>query len=127
MTGSQAARQKSTGPREGIVERTASFADRVVRLSFHLPSGPAGWEIGKQVVRAAMSVGANVEESQGAESKPDFLHKLKIARKECRETKYFLTRIANADLIPRERLKEIIDEADQLRRILTTIIMNSGG
>ncbi len=110
-----------------IAERTAAFADRVIKLSFRLPNNPAGWEIGKQVVRAAMSVGANVEEAQGAESKADFLHKMKIARKECREAKYSLTRIVNADLITRERLEGLIDEADQLVRILTTIILNTGG
>ncbi len=72
-----------------------------------------------------MSVGANVEEAQGGERKADFLHKLRMARKECREAKYFLSRIANADLIAPDRLAAIFDEADQLTRILTAIIVNT--
>ena len=118
--------RKDNGPRD-IVERTAEFADRVIKLCLALPNNPAGWEIGKQLIRAAMSVGANVEEAQGGESKADFLHKMKIARKECREAKYFLIRVTNAELIPRDRLEAITDEADQLVRILTAIIRNAGG
>ena len=74
-----------------------------------------------------MSVGANVEEAQAGESTADFLHKMKIARKECREARYFLVRVANAELVHRDRLDKIIDEADQLVRILTAIIRNTGG
>jgi hypothetical protein len=50
---------------------------------------------------------------------------MRLARKECREAKYFLTRIVNADLIAANRLVPIIDEADQLMRILTAIIVNT--
>jgi len=116
--------QRRDGPRD-IVERTAAFADRIIKLSFALPNNAAGWEIGKQLVRAGMSVGANVEEAQGGESKADFLHKMRLARKECRETAYFLNRIVNANLIAADRLVPIIDEADQLTRILTAIIVNT--
>jgi four helix bundle protein len=116
--------QRCDNPRD-IVERTAEFADRIIKLSFALPNNAAGWEIGKQLVRAGMSVGANVEEAQGGESRADFLHKMRVARKECREAKYFLNRIANSEFIARDRLVPIIDEADQLVRILTAIIVNS--
>jgi four helix bundle protein len=108
-----------------IGERTAAFADRVIKLSFALPNSPAGWEIAEQVVQAGMSVGANVEEAQGGESTADFLHKTRIARKECREARYFIQRIANAALVPPDRLDELADEADQLLRTLTTIIRNT--
>jgi len=111
--------------RRNIVKRTAMFADRIVKLSFALPNNAAGWEIGRQLVRAGMSVGANVEEAQGGESKADFLHKMRIARKECRETRYFLKRVANGNLIATSRLDRITDEADQLVRILTAIIVSS--
>lgn len=108
-----------------IVERTAAFADRIVKMSFALPNKPAGWEIGKQVIRAGLSVGANVEEAQAGESKADFIHKMKIARKECREVRYFLARVAAAELLPRPRLRDLQDEGDQLLRILTSIIKNT--
>ncbi len=116
--------QRCDNPRD-IVERTAEFADRIIKLSFALPSNAVGWEIGRPLVRAGMSVGANVEEAQGGESKADFLHKMRIARKECREAKYFLNRVANGELIAAKRVGSIIDEADQLVRILTAIIVNA--
>jgi len=122
-----ASTETETAAPPDIVDRTAALADRVIKMSFVLPNNVAAWEIGKQVVRAAMSVGANVEEAQAGESKADFIHKMKIARKECRESRYFLVRIAKAELLPPAKLESLIDEADQLVRILTAIIRNSRG
>lgn len=101
------------------------FADRVIALTRALPEDFVGRELGRQLIRAGASVGANVEEAQGGESTADFLHKLRIARKECREAKYFLTRIANANLVAPSRLDDLIDEAGQLLRILTAIIRST--
>lgn len=126
MTTSDTQSPDGACPRD-IVERTAAFADRVIQLSFALPGNVAGWEIGRQIVRSGASVGANVEEAQGGESRADFLHKMKIARKECREVKYFLVRVANAELVRRDRMDGIIEEADQLVPILTAIIRKTGG
>ena len=84
MTALNHEEQRHDGRRD-IVKRTAPLADRVIKLSFALPNNAAGWEIGKQLVRAGMSVGANVEEAQDGESRTDFLHKMRVARKECRE------------------------------------------
>ena len=126
MTEGESTLRDRAAPRD-IVERTAKFADRVIKLCLSLPRNVAGWEMGKQLIRAGTSVGANVEEAQGGESKADFVHKMKVARKECREAQYFLKRIANAELLPAKRLEEIIDEADQLRRILTAIFRNTRG
>lgn len=110
---------------QDIVPRTAAFADRVVKVSIALSGDVVGKELAWQLVRAGTSVGANVEESQAGESVRDFLHKLRIARKECREAKYFLARIANAGFVSVKRLDGLIDEADQLTRILTAIIRNT--
>lgn len=112
-------------PPADIVERTAAFADRIVKMSSALPNKPAGWVIGRQIIRAGLSVGANVEEAQAGESRADFIHKMKISRKECREACYFLTRIVAAELLPEQRLQDLQDEADQLLRILTSIIKNT--
>ena len=108
-----------------IVARTAEFADRVIALTRVLPDDFVGRELGRQLIRAGTSVGANVEEAQGGESTADFLHKLRIARKECREAGYFLARIANAKLVAPTRLDDLTDEAGQLLRILTAIIRST--
>ncbi|MEK7757773.1 MAG: four helix bundle protein [Planctomycetota bacterium] len=113
------------GGQLGIVDRTAEFADRIIQLCLALPSNSVGWEIGRQLIRAGTSVGANVEEAQAGESKADFIHKMRIARKECREARFFLRRIANAKLIQQRRLESLLGEVEQILLILTTIILRA--
>ncbi len=108
-----------------IVSRTAKFADRIIQLCLALPNHCVGWEIGRQLVRAGMSVGANVEEAQAAESKADFIHKMRIARKECREARFFLGRISKAELVAQRRLGSLQGEAGEIVRVLTTIILRA--
>lgn len=74
-----------------------------------------------QLLRSGTSIGANVEESQAAQSRADFLSKLSIACKEARETHYWLRLLASSDIVAEIRLTELIDEANQLVAILTTI------
>ena len=107
-----------------IQERTFEFAIRVVRLVNRLPRTVAGVEIGRQVVRSATSVGSNVEEADAAESKRDFIHKMSIAHKEARETRYWL-RIIQATLLDDDEIQALIQESDELVRILYTIIENA--
>ena len=112
------------GRRFDIQERTFRFAVRVVKLVNQLPRTTAGSEIGKQVVRSATSVGANVEEADAAESKRDFIHKMSIAHKEARETRYWL-RVVRATLLQDDPIGALIQESDELVRILYTIIKNA--
>ena len=81
--------------------------------------------IAQQVMRAGTSVGANVEEAQGSQSKKDFTRRMNIARAEAREVLYWLRLIKETELIPIERMGEIITEADELVRILTMIVKRS--
>lgn len=69
-----------------------------------------------------MSVGANYEEAQGAESRTDFAHKLQLSLKELRESHYWLRLLAEARKVPPERLTDIIDESTQLRAILSKAV-----
>ncbi len=107
-----------------IQERTFEFAVQVVKLVNRLPRNTAGFEIGKQVVRSATSIGANVEEADAAESKQDFIHKMSIAHKEARETRYWL-RIIRAVLLDDDQSQAMIQESDELVRILYTIVKNA--
>ncbi len=112
------------GQKFDIQERTFKFAVRVVKLLNRLPRTTAGFEIGKQVVRSATSIGSNVEEADAAESKQDFIHKMSIAHKETRETRYWL-RIVRAALLDDDELRALIQESDELVRILYTIVENA--
>lgn len=67
-------------------DRFYKFALKAIKLVGTLPKNIAGYEIGKQLVRAAMSVSGNYEEARGAYTKPDFAFKLSICFKEARES-----------------------------------------
>jgi four helix bundle protein len=105
-------------------KRTFQFAVRVVSLVRSLPRTLEARELGRQLLRSGTSVGANVEEADGAESKRDFVHKMSIARKEARETCYWL-RLLQVTGQEKEESEALLGEADQLVRILTAIIRNA--
>jgi four helix bundle protein len=107
-----------------IQERTFEFAVREVRLVNRLPRTVAGIEISRQVVRAATSIGSNVEEADAAESKRDFIHKMSIAHKEARETRYWL-HVVKAALLDDDEVQALIQESDEPVRILYTIVENA--
>lgn len=107
-----------------IQDRAFQFAVRVVKLVNRLPRTVAGIEVGRQLVRAATSVGANLEEADAAESKQDFIHKVGIAHKEAREARYWL-RIVRASLLDDEEVVALLRESEELVRILHTIVSNA--
>jgi len=113
-----------SGQKFDIQERTFEFAVRVVKLVNRLPRTTAGIVIGRQVVRSATSIGANVEEADAAESKRDFIHKMSVAHKEARETRYWL-RIIQASLANDDNVQASIQESDELVRILYSIVNNA--
>ena len=110
-----------SNPRD-IEERTFEFATRIVKLVCAMPRSTAGSVMARQVMRAGTSVGANVEEAQGAQSKKEFTRRMNIARAEARETLYWLRLIKETELLCSDRLAEILREADELVRILTAIV-----
>ena len=110
-----------------IKERTFEYSLRAIRLYQALQEGKdgAGWIIGKQYLRSATSIGANVEEGQGSESTSDFIHKFSISHKEARESLYWLKLLNGASVFSSEKLKPIIDETNEIISILSSIIVNT--
>jgi four helix bundle protein len=109
-----------------ICERTFRFAVRIVKFCAKLDQKPGvSWGLSKQLLRSGTSVGANIEEGQGAQSKPDFISKYSIARKEARETSYWLRLISATDVSHQDEIQELLNEIGQLIKILTTIIKNT--
>ena len=104
-----------------LVERVESAVDRTIQMVLALPKNVAGWEIGKQVIRSSSSVEANLEESQVAVSRKDFTNKLSISLKEGRETLYWIRRIERNKLLPVSRLKDLIQEWDEIVAMITSI------
>ena len=101
-----------------LEERLIDFAVRVIKLADSLPPTPAGRHISKQLLRSGTSPAPNYAEARGAESHADFIHKLKIALKELNETSVWLKMVCRADLMQTDRMDELIDENQQLCRIL---------
>lgn len=81
--------------------------------------------IGRQFVRSATSIGANVEEAQSAESQADFIHKYAIAQKEARESLYWLRLISESGFVPKQRLSAIMRETEELHAVITAIIVKA--
>jgi four helix bundle protein len=84
-----------------IKERSLKFAVSVARFIDGLPKKQSAIEYGKQLMRSSASIGANLEEADGALSKKDFINKIGIARKESKESRYWLQLIkqVNKDII----------------------------
>lgn len=109
-----------------IQERSFRFALRVVKVCHVLDQRPGvGKAIARQLIRSGTSIGANLEEAQASRSRADFIATCAIACREARETHYWLRLIAAADILSERRIRDLIDEANQLVAILTTIINNS--
>jgi len=102
-----------------LQDRLIDYAVRIIRLSESLPKTKAGLHVSSQILRSGTSPGPNYGEAQSAESRADFVHKLKIALKELRETEVWLKIISKAQLIAAaSKLKPLLQETDELIAIL---------
>ena len=111
-----------------IERRALDFAVRVVPLAQVLEIGHGvSIVIGKQVLRAGTSIGANLHEARGSQSRADFISKCPIARKEAHETLYWLDLIVASNLMEERQLAGLAQECDELVAILTAIVKKSKG
>ena len=102
-----------------LEERLIEFAVRIIKVSTSLPNTVAGQHIAGQLLRSGTSPAANYGEAQGAESRADFVHKIRIALKELRETKVWLQILSRAELISSaDRLQSLLKENDEVISIL---------
>jgi four helix bundle protein len=94
--------------------RLIDFAVRIIEVGRALPKTRVGNHIAGQFVRCGTSPAPNYGEAQGAESRSDFMHKMKVCLKELRETRVWLVMIVRAGLIkPASKLDSLIDENNQ--------------
>ena len=106
-----------------LEERLIDFAVRVIRLTESLPKSPVGRHILGQLTRSGTSPAPNYGEAQDAESRADFVHKLKIVLKELRETRVWLLMIRRSALVkPITKLDPIIKETDELISIFVASV-----
>jgi four helix bundle protein len=105
-----------------LERRLIDFAVRVIKLADALPESPAGKHIGRQLLMSGPSPAPNYAEAGGAESTADFVHKLKIALKEFNESCVRLKMICQAELMKQALLNDLIDENQNLCRMLNASI-----
>lgn len=112
-----------------IQNRALDFGVEIIKLADKLPKTTAGNVLAKQLIRSGTSIGANMEEADGAASRNDFINKVAIARKEARETKYWLELILKAELLHNdgdlEQLKKLGQEAQELMKIISAIAIKA--
>jgi four helix bundle protein len=109
-----------------LEERLIDFAVRIIRISESLPKTRVGNHIAGQLIRCGTSSAPNDGEAQSAESRADFIHKMKICLKELRETKVWLLMIKRAKLLtPASKLQPLIEENDELISIFVSSIKTS--
>jgi four helix bundle protein len=107
---------------DDISERLLDFAVRCIKMTEALPKSVVGKHVAGQLVRSGTAAGANYEEGRGAESRADFVHKLGVAWKECRESWFWLRLIHRAAIVQRDRVEPLLKEADELCAILSKSI-----
>src|SRR5262245_28312368 len=102
--------------------RCYRFALEIIRLFDEIPSCPKSWVLGRQLLRSGTSVGANVQEASQALTDAEFVQRCSIARKEASETGYWIDLCVAAALLRAESAAPVRAEADELLRILSSIV-----
>ena len=103
--------------RYDLEERLLEYAARIIRLVEQLPDSRAGNHVAGQLLRSGTSPLPNHGEAQAAESRKDFVHKLKICHKELRESRRWLRLIQRAPLLKAAAVQPLVDETEELIRI----------
>jgi len=107
---------------EELKRRTKAYALRVMRLCDAIPNTPAGRVIRGQLLRAGTSVGANYRAACRAKSPADFIAKMGIVEEEADESLFWMELLVEGELLPNERLAELMTEGDELVAIFVASI-----
>ncbi len=109
-------------PENGIVRRSFQFSLRIIDYCLVLENNRR-FNMSYQLFKCGTSIGANVAEAQNAESKIDFIHKMKIASKEASETEYWLKLCIQSEHYP--DCRDLLDELEPMIKIISRIIITS--
>lgn len=108
-----------------LEERTIKFSEEVIECVKRIPQDTISRPIISQLVRSATSIGANYSEAEEANSKKDFINKVGIAKKETRETKYWLRILSSTVPEAKDQARVLWKEAQELNLILAAIIRSA--
>jgi len=108
-----------------IVDKSKSFAIRIIRLNQFLKKEKKEYDLSAQLIHSGTSIGANVKEAIRGQSTKDFRAKLNIALKEASETEYWLELLVETDYIDKKQFDSIYNDCIELIKILTAILKSS--
>ena len=110
-----------------VLVKSLAFAVRIMKFSVHLQTklGYSFTPIIQQILKSGTSIGANVREAEYAESKEDFVHKLKIALKEANETEYWLLVLLQSGSLDQDGYDSLVADCKELMKLLISIINSS--
>ena len=112
-----------------ILDKSFSFAVRIVKLFKYLSNEKKEYILSKQLLRCGTSIGANINEAQAAQSKKDFISKMSISSKEARESKYWIDLLISTNYLKEEdkHVQSLLNDTEEIIKLLTTIIKSSEG
>lgn len=112
---------------EEMKQRTKAFGLRCIRLSQSLPGGDDGRVIGRQLLRAGTSVGANYRAACRARSTPDSVAKLKLVEEEADESAYWLEIVIDSGMLKSALVRPLLEEAEEILAIVVASIRTARG
>ena len=104
-----------------IQEKSFCFALRIIKLYKYLKDNKNEYVLSKQLSRSGTSIGSNIEESIGGQSKNDFVSKISVAYKESRETLYWLKLLKASNYLNQKQSESLINDCEEIIRIITKI------
>ena len=117
--------QSQKSQADQLEERFIEFASKIIGFSTELPKTPAGRHMAMQILRSGTSPAPNYAEARGAESRPDFIHKLGIVQKELNETSVWLRILLRTVAEKREKIIAILEENQELAKIITASVITA--
>ena len=105
-----------------LIDKSISFASRIIKLHQYLIKTQKETIISKQIVRSGTSIGANINEANYGQSKADFISKMHIALKETAETEYWLKLLLISDFLTEDMGRSLLNDCLEIKRILIASI-----
>ncbi len=104
-----------------VQEKTYKFAVNIVRACQYLQGEKKEFVLSKQLLRSGTSIGANIEEAIGGQSRKDFFAKLTISYKEARETKYWIRLLRDTKYLNDKQSQYLLDDIEEILKIIGSI------
>ena len=108
-----------------IVDKSYAFAVGITRYCIEMQEQKKEYVLSHQLLKSGTSIGANIEESQGAISKAEFIAKIQISYKEAKETRFWLKLIRDAEVFQSSHSEQLLKDCDELIVILASILKSS--